>query len=93
MDAAEEHEVTEDHQSLDMVAPRVTEDIADDVIDWRDAGGAGVEGIRDGVMVVPEVEPANVAAAVFVDAMDEFPPADDLADEAFEGIERSFRFI
>ena len=40
---AQQHEVPEDHQPLDMVAPALAEELTDDPIDRRDAGGAVVD--------------------------------------------------
>lgn len=86
VEAAEEHEVPEDHEALDVVAVGFCVELVDDAVDGGDAGGAVVEGFWDGCGVVEEVHVTDFAAFVAVDAVHEFAPADDLAEEAFEGV-------
>ena len=83
LDVAHEHRAAEDHEALDVVAPAGAEGLLDGSIEGREAGGAtvpiGAESAGAGAGRVP--------AAFTMDAADEFAPADDLADEAFEGVE------
>ena len=87
IDFAEEHEVAENHEAFDVVAVAGLEDGADGVVDGGNAGGGGVEGVGHGAGEVPEVAGAFFGAFGFVDTADEFAPADELADDAFGGVE------
>jgi len=87
VEAAEQHEVSKNHESLDVVAVGFAKELADDAIDDWDASGGVVEGGRYRCGVCEEVGGTNGDGAVFVDAVHEFTPANYLADEAFQRVD------
>ena len=83
IETAQQHEISQHHESLDVMAIRLIMKLADDAVDGRDAGGGVVKGFGDATGVMKEIEISNLRAAMAVDAIHEFPPADDLTDETF----------
>lgn len=82
IEAAKQHEISQHHESLDVVAVGFIVKLSDDAVDGRDAGGGVVERFRDGSGVLEKIEIADFGAAVAVNAMHELPPTYDLPDEA-----------
>ena len=89
VDFAEEHEVAENHEALDVVAVAGLEDGADGIINGFNAGGGGVESVGHGAAKIPKVTGTFFSSFGFVDAADKFSPADELADDAFGGVDRN----
>ena len=89
-DAAEHHEVAEQHQPLDVVTITINEDLLDHAVDGWDACGPVIEGLGHGSIEFPVVAIADLHAAVAIDPAHELAPADHLADEAFQRVERHF---
>lgn len=88
VNAAEEHEVAENHETFDVVAVAVLKNAVDGFVYGVDAGGAIVEGGGHFAGEAPEVAIALGGAVALVHGAHELTPADDLANEAFEGVER-----
>ena len=88
MDAQQHGEIAGDHQPLDMVGVGVAARLGDDVGDAGHVGLARPVEPRQGPIGVEEVAPRIVRHLQPVDAAHEFPPAQDLADEAFDGVQR-----
>lgn len=87
VNAAEEHEIAEDHEPFDVVAVAVFENAVDSFVNGIDSGGAIVEGSGHLAGEAPEVAIALVDAVALIHGAHEFAPADDLTDEAFGGVE------
>lgn len=87
MNAAEEHEIAEDHEAFDVVAVTVFENAVDGFVDRVNAGGAIVEGGWHFAGEAPKVASALGDAVALIHGAHELPPADDLADEALGGVE------
>ena len=93
VDATEEHEVAEDHEALDVVAIAGFVGALDGVVDGGDAGGAVVKGGGHLASEVPKVFGAHGDAVTVIHRFHEFTPTDDLANEAFEGVEGDVLFF
>jgi len=88
IDFAEQHEVAQDHQPFDVVTVGVSQDAANDRVDRFDAGRAVVEGRGQRVTMVPEIASPLPPAVQPIDTPHVLTPTDDLADKAFQRIER-----
>ena len=75
-----------------MVTVGLVVELANDPVDGRDASGGIVKGLRDGAGVPEEILVPYRDATVLVNAVHELSPADDLADETFERVERYVLF-
>lgn len=87
-DGGEEAEVAEEHEALDVVIEAGVEEVAEGAVEAVE-GGVGVpkEG-WEGAVGVEGVGRGIIGHECPINAVDEFAPSEDLADEAFDGGER-----
>lgn len=67
-----------------MVAVTCIENAANRVVDRQDAGRTVIEARGNLAMVIPVVSRSHFHAMILVRCADEFAPADDLPQKAFE---------
>ena len=89
IDPGEEQEISEDHESLDMVVVGSAADFADDAVEAVHRGVARVEKIRQRASGLKGVRCEVVGHFQPIHAIHKFPPADDLPHESFHRRDRS----
>ncbi len=85
---AQRHQVAEHHQARNVMCPAQRLRRVDRVVQRRNTGGSVVPGTGQLAPVPPEVGGLLGFAVLAVDAAHELAPADDLADEALDALQR-----
>ena len=87
---AQEHEPSEGHKSLNMMAVSGFSYSAYDIVDRKDPGGSVVKRGRYFTGMFPVIGGAHFHSHVDVGGSHEFPPPNDLPDESFQRVQRDF---